>query len=313
MDKKYAILGTIWVLVIVAALITHSFFPGFVKEKTGLYQSYEYSQMYLENDPYTDVVIEYDYIEGYEPSETAMTLLEEKIEKYTEKENIDRDVDDKITANDTKLSYDENDISELKDAYKDHERLENTIPIHVLCLNGRWEKNPDVLGISKRPHQIVIFNDVIEEKSRNLEAERVEAAVLVHEFGHLLSLVELDYESDHEDKEYEGHCDESEGECVMAGYVDISEDTEEPPPIEFCELCKSDLEKIREMRDPFSFDKIISYTVISSQYFMGAWASTVLVDGVKRKRGSEKGYFSDDGAELRYRENEKKPPDGKSY
>ncbi len=306
MDKKYAVLGTIWVLVIIAALITHSFFPGFIKEKTGLYQSYEYSQMYLENDPYTDIVIEYDYVEGYEPSETAMTLLEEKIEKYTEKENIERDVDDKISANETKLSYDENDISELKDAYKDHERHGNTIPIHVLYLNGRWEKNPDVLGVSKIPHQIVIFNGVIEEKSRDLEPERVEEAVLVHEFGHLLSLVGIGYESEHEDEEYSRHCDESEGECVMAGYVDIRENTEEPPPIEFCELCESDLETIRELRDPFSLDNIISYAVISWQYFMGVWVSTVLVDSVRRKRNPKKGSFSDHGSEPIYQENEKK-------
>ncbi len=292
MDKKYALLGTIWVLVVVAALITHSFLPAYAKEKTGLYEPYEYSQMYLDNDPYSEVIIEYDYDEGQEPEETAMRKLEGKIENYTDKESVKRVVDDEISYDDSTLSYDSNDISELNEKYQNYERTGNKIPIHVLYLNGVWEENPNVLGLAQRPEQIVIFSSVIRsiEEENDLEPGDVEAPVLIHEFGHLLSLVGLGYESDHEDIEYPGHCDESAGECVMAGSVEIKENMTNPPTTEFCELCREDIEYIRGLEDPFGLEDAISYSTIVGQYMIGIWVSSVLIDKVDKQRVKRRRY-----------------------
>ncbi len=292
MDKKYALLGTIWVLVVVVALITHSFFPVYVKEKADLYEPFEYSQMYLENEPYSDLIIEYDYVEGHRPNKTAMSILERKVENYTDKENVVSKLDDEIPVNHTRVGlYDSNDISELNDAYMDYGREGDTISIHVLYLDGEWKEKENVLGLSKRPYQIVIFSRVVEDFAETLDEQLekdifkldVEAPVLVHEFGHLLSLVGLGYESDHEDAEYPGHCDESAGDCVMAGYVEVKEDTDEKPPLEFCELCKEDLKQIKEMEDSFGFEDLVSYGTISGQYFVGIWASSVIIGRTGKK------------------------------
>ena len=294
MSSKYHLLGTIWVIVIIAALITYSFVPAYAKERGDLYQPYEYSQMLLEGEPYPEVVIEYDYMEGQEPDETSMNILEEKVERYTDKESVETVVDQEIDFEDRSASYDSNDISELKDKYQDHERGGNQIPIHVLYLNGVWEDNPDVLGLSQRPEQIVIFSSVISniERENDLESAEIETPVLVHEFGHLLSLVGLNYESDHEDEEYPHHCDESAGDCVMAGSVEIKEDmAEDPPTHEFCELCQEDLETIRGLEDPFGLEDVITYSSIVGQYMVGIWASTVLVEKAgKDERGGNEPY-----------------------
>lgn len=299
MDKKYALLGTIWVLVVIAALITHSFLPAYVKERGDLYESFEYSQMYLENEPYSDLIIEYDYVEGHRPNETAIDILEEKVEKYTDKENVESVVDDQISMNHTQeLFYDRNDISKLNDIYMDNGREGDTISIHVLYLDGEWKEKENVLGLSKRPYQIVIFSRVVEESAESLDTQLdkdifkldVEAPVLVHEFGHLLSLVGLGYESDHEDPEYSGHCDESEGDCVMAGSVEVKGDSVERPPLEFCELCQEDLEKIREMEDSFGFEDLVSFGTISGQYFVGIWASSVIIVRAGKKFESKTDY-----------------------
>lgn len=307
MDKKYALLGTVWVIVVVAALVTHSFLPAYVKEKTDRYDSFEYSQMYLENEPYSRLIIEYDYVKGHEPNETAMNILEEKVEKYTDKENIKSVIDDQISENHTKLSYDSNDISRLNEAYMDYKREDDTISIHVLYLDGIWEENENVLGLSKRPHQIVIFMEVVEnlaDRNANLTELDIEGPVLVHEFGHLLSLVGLGYESDHEDEEYPGHCDESAGECVMAGSVEVKENTDEKPPLEFCDLCKEDLENIREMEGSFGFEDLVSYGVISSQYFIGIWASALIVDTASKNIRNREKYEVSTGSEQAYSEEE---------
>ncbi|MBS3781423.1 MAG: hypothetical protein KGY66_04985 [Candidatus Thermoplasmatota archaeon] len=287
MDKNYALLGTIWVIVIVAALITYSFLPGYVREKGDLYEPFEYSQMYLENESYSDLIIEYDYVAGHEPSETAMTILEEKVKNYTDKETVESVVDDQIGVNDTRIAYDKNDISELKESYQDHGRRDNKISMHVLYLNGVWKENENALGLAKRPYQIVIFDSVIEdlaERNTNLTGEDIEGPVVVHEFGHLLSLVGLSYESEHEDTEYSGHCDESKGECVMAGTVEVKENMGEAPPSDFCDLCIEDMEYIREMEDSFGFEDLISYLSISGQYLVGIWISTVIIGKSSKNR-----------------------------
>ncbi len=307
MDKNYALLATIWVIIVVGALITYSFLPAYVKETGDLYEPFEYSQMYLENEPYSDLIIEYDYVEGYEPNETAMKILEGKVENYTDKENIKSVVDNQISENHTDFNYNSDDIAKLNDAYMDYKREGNKISIHVLYLDGYWEENEDVLGLSKRPYQIVIFRRVIEnlaDRNLNLTGGDIEAPVLVHEFGHLLSLVGLGYESDHEDQEYPGHCDESEGECVMAAYVEVKEDTDEKPPLEFCDLCKEDIEKIREMEDSFGFEDLVSYGAISGQYFVGIWASSVILEKARKKINYMKKYESLEKFEQPYPEKE---------
>jgi len=307
MSKKYYLLVVIWVLVVVTALVTYSFLPAYVKETGDLYQPYEYSQMYLENDRYSEVVIEYDYMRGQEPDETAVMKLEEKVEEYTDKESVESVIDDQISIEEKSASYDSNDISRLKEEYQDHERGGNKIPIHVLYLDGVWEENKDVLGLSQRPEQIVIFNSVISDIEDNsaLEPGDVEGPVLIHEFGHLLSLVGLNYESDHEDHEYPNHCDKSAGECVMAGSVEIREDMDEAPPDEFCELCEEDLEYIRDLEDPFGFEDLITYISIGGQYTIGIWGSAVLVDSADDQKRRKVRYVQDSGYKQPYQKKQK--------
>ncbi|MEF8835130.1 MAG: hypothetical protein V5A76_03150 [Candidatus Thermoplasmatota archaeon] len=307
MDKKYAFLGTIWVLIIIAALITHSFFPAYLKEKTSSYEPYEYSQMYLENEPYSEIIIEYDYLKGQEPDETAITKLEEKIEKYTDKETIKSIVDDQISIAESEPSYDSNDISRLKKEYQNHERDGNQIAIYVLYVDGIWEDDNDVLGLSQRPGQIIIFNSVISgiETTNALGSGEIESPVLVHEFGHLLSLVGLNYESYHEDDGYPNHCDESAGECVMAGAVEIKEEMMEPPPSDFCELCQEDMEQISELEDPFGLEDVISYSTIVGQYMIGIWASAVLIEKAGKGKDRRKIYEEDYRYDEKYQEEEK--------
>ncbi len=280
MDKKYVLVGSIWVILIVGVLLTNSFFPPLVKENFDLYRSHEYSQMYLESDPYEEIVIEYDYVSGYGPTKIGVDTLEEKIEEHTEKERIESVEDDIIDLQDTRVSYDKNTISELNEEYRDHERGGNTIPIHVLYLNGHWKKNRKALGLSKKPHSIVIFRDVVNSfagQSVSIHPDDVESSVLVHEFGHLLSLVGTDYDSDHQ-AEDSYHCNEEAGECVMAATVQFKDEEEqEPPPTDFCELCEEDLEHIKSIERDFGFVDVMTYSLIGIETVIAVGASINII------------------------------------
>ncbi|GEM_PF-1161574 len=304
--KKYGSVALLLVVILVASLVTYSFFPPFVKESFGLYESYEYSQMYLKNDTYSDLVIEYDFVSGLIPSLEAREHLESQVENYTDKEEIksvlDENIPSKISEGRTSTlqppiiegpSYDRDDLAHLEEEYRTHEREDETIGLHVLYLDGVWEENPDVLGLAKQPSTIVIFQETILDFAERVEVgpEDIETSVLTHEFGHILSLVGMGYESDHEDPENQHHCDESAGDCVMAAAVEYKErrgspevEEREAPPDDFCVLCQQDLENIREMDNTFSMGHIVTYGFIGGQMIVGLGVGLVIINSSDERK-----------------------------
>ncbi len=304
--KKYGSVALLLTVILIASLVTYSFFPPFVKENFGLYESYEYSQMYLKNDTYSDLVIEYDYVSGLIPSLEAREHLESQVENYTDKEEIKSELDENIPSKISEgwgstflpplnegPSYDRDDIAHLEDEYRTHEREGDTIPLHVIYLDGVWEDNPNVLGLAKQPSTIVIFQETILDLAAEaeVEPEDIEKSVLTHEFGHILSLVGMGYESDHEDPENQHHCDESAGECVMAASVEYKRrrgrrgyEDRDPPPDDFCVLCQQDLEKIREMDNTFSIGHIVTYGFIGGQMIVGLGVGLVLINSSDERK-----------------------------
>lgn len=287
MDIKRSQLITLWVFIIIISLLLASAFPPLIKEKFNLYRSFEYSQMYLGNDTYDKLIIEYDYQSGEEPSERVMEIFEEKVQRYTDKKEVRSKLDEELPFNETVAMspFDERDISEIRKKYRNYERSGDTISIYVLYLNGTWEKHKGTLGIADRPDTIVIFQREIHEIATrtHLEKKDIEQAILIHEFGHLLSLVGKGYESEHEDVMYPGHCDESLGECVMSGSFHLEkEKMNESPPLDFCELCQSDIEYIRDKESLFGLEDGISYSLIILQFGGGIWVTIKAIKANKK-------------------------------
>ncbi len=296
--KKITLVATVWVIIIVAALITNSFLPPMLKENFGFYEPYEYSQMYIENEPYSELIIEYDHVQGRVPGQEAMNTLEERVEEYTDKETIVSELDETLPPLDSGItpprrrsdSYDGDDISDLEDQYRTYSREGDTISIYVLYLDGEWGENERALGLARRPSLIVIFIDVIERFSErtDIESHYIERGVLVHEFGHLLSLVGIGYETDHEDSDHPHHCDERAGDCVMAAAVEYKgEEDEDPPPDDFCTLCLEDIDRIREMEDDFTFANLITYGVIVGEVMFASAVSVAIITLDEKEPGSK--------------------------
>lgn len=279
MNKRYGYITIVAAVTVVAVLVTASSLPGYIVEKGDLYEPFEYAQMYLNDEPYSKLIIEYDHVPGYQPSYIAMERLEEIITNYTNKTVI-HIVDDEISFRHTRRVYNKEHVFELSDTYKDHERGGDTMVLHVMYLDGRWEEQ-NVIGLSYRGDRIVIFMETIiniADRSDNLEPHQIESAVLIHEFGHLLSLVGIGYDSEHEDEDNKHHCDESAGRCVMNADVEVrmGRYTEEPP-IVFCELCEQDIEYIRQMERSGGVEERITALVIIGIMAVGIGWIVILI------------------------------------
>ena len=83
--------------------------------------------------------------------------------------------------------------------------------LYVIYVNGSYAKEQDALGLAYNSSTFVVFAEQIREAAATpiVSATSIEQAVVVHEMGHVLALVNLGYASprDHEDPDHRGHSD----------------------------------------------------------------------------------------------------------
>lgn len=274
-------MGIIAVLTVIAIVLSSLYLPAYFREWGDFYTSFEYAQMYLNDDRYDELIIEYSYVQGFPPSDFARETLLSTIEEICHKDSVVETKNEMIPQRPGRNRYDRDGVEDMLEEYRGNERGEGTMVLYVLYLDGEWSDKPNVLGLSFGGQNIVIFKHTIitvTQRSPNLDVEVVESSVLVHEFGHILGLVGIGYDSEHEDKEHKHHCDESQGSCVMSYTVEIrvGEDSE-PPPLEFCTLCMDDLELIRTLEDGRGIEEHLTFMVVASQGAIGLiWIAVCL-------------------------------------
>ncbi len=163
----------------------------------------------LDDSVYTSMVVEVDYHPGYKPETSSTNLLQERLDSVCDKpQGID------IQFTETTFSNDEiwtaNDVRETGwDEKSSDPRDASTLYWQVIFPAGTYEDS-SVLGVAVDASTIAMFKDSIDDAEnifRRPSAEKIENSVLVHEFGHLLGLVNTVYTSpaDHEDSEHPGH------------------------------------------------------------------------------------------------------------
>ncbi len=213
----------------------------------------DYAKHYLQGSKYTRLIIEIDYVDGYAPSPQAMDNLRNRINSYCDKQEVLILKKSFTTAQST---YSDEDIENLEEKHRDYRKSGKDIVAYILYLNGKYSKNENVLGVAYGASSIAIFKEKIDDISIPFWAVNLvdntdyEKSVVVHEFGHLLALVSINYVSDrtHESAN-EHHC--IHDECVMYYQIEtvsisnlISQEDPEPPS-DFYSDCKYDLNKIK--------------------------------------------------------------------
>ncbi|MEK6975155.1 MAG: hypothetical protein AABY18_02295 [Candidatus Thermoplasmatota archaeon] len=176
---------------------------------------------YVSGAKYTKWVIEMDVTQGADPPSAALTLLKSRLEGVVNKPGgIEIRRDETLPARGGTWTQD--DVLTTAERTKDILTGGDTVTLHLLFLDGQYATN-NVLGVtyfqktesgrvvSSGP--IAIFSDVIQETACPpplglcVNEDAIWQAVLVHEFGHAMGLVDTGapMQRDHEDDAHAGH------------------------------------------------------------------------------------------------------------
>ena len=174
----------------------------------------------LQSSKFTNMMIEIDYTEGYEPQSQTLSTLKSRIESVCDKPGG-------VTIKTTQTDFDHgdswsaDDVREIgRDTRETQPQDGSTLRWHLLFPNGSYESN-GVLGVAVDASTAAIFLDDVRDAEPwhgRPPADAIEKAVTVHEVGHLLGLVNLVYTSPaaHEDSEHPGHSNNDESVMYWA-------------------------------------------------------------------------------------------------
>src|SRR5207249_12287407 len=148
---------------------------------------------YLTASPYTNLLIEVDYIQGSAPDQTALTFLQGRLNERCKKPGgITIRVDNAIPATGV-TTWRLSDLQALEAQYRNNYSAGNTAVIYLLYVNGGYDGDTSasrVLGLTYTGSSTAMFKDAVQITKGNPRTRgAVEDAVLTHECGHSLGLV----------------------------------------------------------------------------------------------------------------------------
>lgn len=118
--------------------------------------------------------------------------------------------------------------------------------LNVLFVKGRHEESASILGVATRADVLTMFPDQYRNLGTGLNPQAIETSVIMHETGHILSLVGFQVRPERQDKAHPGHS--SNKESVMYWAVETSDVINAfvgAPPKEFDREDLADLETIQ--------------------------------------------------------------------
>lgn len=170
----------------------------------GLY-GYRGSGRYLmAPQPYTEIVVEVDYVAGRKPNDSALEHLVNTIAEVTGK-NVTLAPINQIPAQNGR--YEGEDITNISEAHRNTRSANGKASIWVGYLNGTM-RGGGAAGIAVAGTVTAVFPDTINDLPFPPTTKvGIEKTILVQEVGHLFGLVNIGYRSprDHEDKDHPGH------------------------------------------------------------------------------------------------------------
>ena len=201
----------------------------------------------LRGNEYSKIHIEVNYVTGNSPESDALNLLKQRIQEVTDKSTI---TVSQSSFGSTDNSYTLEEILELENKQRTRFKNGNTFVVHILYLNGEYSDNDQTLGLAYSGTSFAIFKEKIEDAAFLLISSKdIEKSVIVHEFGHLLGLVNNGYQSphDHEDSQHPHHSNNDESVMYWAiESQDIGNQIDGEPPNDFDNYDLDDLKLMKE-------------------------------------------------------------------
>lgn len=180
-------------------------------------RSVGYSSNDLLSSEFSRLEIEVDFVSGYQPSQTALNNLKSFLESRLNKPGgISIVLDDELSSP-GKSSFTTQEVYEIEKQHRDSFTDGSTLSAYFLILDAPYQQE-NVLGVAYFNTSMALFESVIRENTGGFgqpSAATVESSVLMHEFGHILGLVDTgsNMVTNHEDAEHEKHCNNEN--CLM--------------------------------------------------------------------------------------------------
>lgn len=171
----------------------------------------------LLSSEFSRLEIEVDYVSGFQPSQSALNNLQSFLASRLNKPGgISIILDDELSSPGMS-SFTTQQVYEIEKEHRDSYTQGNTLSAYFVILDAPYQQE-NVLGVAYFNTSMALFESVIKENTGGFgqpSAATVESSVLMHEFGHILGLVDTgsNMVTNHEDAEHEKHCNNES--CLM--------------------------------------------------------------------------------------------------
>ena len=214
-------------LIIYGFIVSLFFFPGCRKKDDNLFHNIK-PHDFLSDSKYEKLVIEVQYVEGYDPAPGVLDELKNFLDKRLNKSGGIMYVLESI-ASPGKAIYTESDLKSIEDKNRTHYSKGNTLTTYVFFADADYagnNGNSKVLGLTYDVTSLCIFKKTVSDYSGGTfqpSDKILEATVVEHEFGHILGLVNngTPLQSFHQDGSNGKHCNNKT--CLMYYNVETTD------------------------------------------------------------------------------------------
>lgn len=180
---------------------------------------------YLRDATYTSLQVEVDYVGSTPPTQAALDLLRTRLgERCRKPAGITITLDESL--NSSRTTWSQSDIEAFEATHRDRYSQGSEAVLYVLYLNGGSDQDNGssrVLGLSYSGSSFCIFKESVDASATlALTSQTIEEAVLVHEAGHNLGLVNngTPMQTPHQDTANGNH--DTDSSCVMHHTIESS-------------------------------------------------------------------------------------------
>lgn len=203
---------------------------------------------FLSDEVFTEIDLEVVYVNGYEPTQEALSSLNSFFQRHTNKPDGVSFQTRAISSPDVG-TYSIDEIKAVEKKYRTAFSTDNKLAVFIFFADNKSadsKQGSNILGKAYMNTSMVIFDKVIQEISGS--RSEVQTVTIHHEFGHLFGLVDngTPAQSAHQDTnpDHKAHCN-VEG-CLMAAKIDVSSSPlsfleNGQKILDFDEKCKLDL------------------------------------------------------------------------
>lgn len=204
-----------------------------------------YARTLLRPRPATRLVVERFHQRDAQPAARTVSLADSTLRRVTGGKDVEVRASTLLEGGGQEWSADQ--IRALADASGRVAAEGSTAVLRLLFLRGSFRGDDSALGVAVRGDVVAIFSDAIDSARTPVSSsDAIEEAVVIHELGHLLGLVDLARDTGRDDPEHPGHSTNSKS--VMYWAVEsslIGQVLTGPPPREFDAADLADLEALR--------------------------------------------------------------------